>query len=46
VRITDLQPGTPYKYVVTQGAETHAATLRTAPADDQPNFSGQFGIPL
>ncbi|MFO1093830.1 MAG: metallophosphoesterase family protein [Planctomycetaceae bacterium] len=36
VRITGLQPGTAYPYEVTQGNETHGATLRTTPAADQP----------
>ncbi|MBL8850936.1 MAG: metallophosphoesterase family protein [Planctomycetaceae bacterium] len=36
IRITELTAGTPYQYMVTQGAETHSSTFSTAPNSDQP----------
>lgn len=36
VRITELQPGTRYRYRVTQGSDTEEGVFRTAPGRDQP----------
>lgn len=35
VRVEGLRSGTSYRYRVSQGAETHASTFRTAPASNQ-----------